>query len=66
MRKTVGGVDLGEDREFVFDHVKFDILRYPSGDVELAVGYICLEFREEVQTGMFNLGVISYKWYLKL
>lgn len=48
MRKIVGGVDLGEDREFVFDYVKFDIFRYLSGDVELVVGYICLEFREEV------------------
>ena len=51
MEKTTGGACLGENISSSVGHI-----RYLSGDVKEAVGYINTEFGRELQAGCINLG----------
>lgn len=58
MLLTDGG-DLGWGRCLVLGMLNLRYLRHPSGDVELAVGYMSLRFRREGWAGDVYLRAIS-------
>ena len=46
-----------ENGGFIFGHVKFEIpIRFPAGNVKLAIEYMKLESRGEVSAGNIHLG----------
>lgn len=61
MEKTTGGACLGEKISSSVGHI-----RYLSGDVKEAVGYINMEFGRELQAGGINLGNSSEQTEFKI